>query len=173
MIPDHGNPALSPQQYPVLPHDEELGAELSARIHNLTPHVVRLLARAPNGGLRLVAVLEPYPVPARVTMTPGIALGLLSWVLDEPPGLTVRSCSTPGAVTGLPERATVDVPAGHGVVSRRPASPVRLYLVSALVAQALRGQGRDDVVTVGKGPNDLERKDGQVWGTYVLEQVPQ
>jgi hypothetical protein len=168
MIPDHAD-LNRLQTYPALPADEELGADLDTRIHNLTPHVVRLLARELGGGFSLLAVLPPAEMPARVVMTSGERLPLLGWAT----GLTVRACSIPGEITGLPERATVDVPAGHGVMEVRPNTPRRFYLVSSLVAQALRGQGRDDVFTVGTGPGDLERKDGQVWGTYALEQAPQ
>ena len=46
-------------QYPALPDDEQLAAVLRARWVNLTPHVVRLLARTPEGGFRFLVDLPP------------------------------------------------------------------------------------------------------------------
>lgn len=148
--------------------DPEIEAEIRARIVNLTPHVVRLLVRKHDGTAGVLAVLDPAPVPARVEMAPGVAINQFGWTR-----LSLRTAPVPGDVVGLPPRAAADVPAGNGLMAVPPSNPVRLYIVSAIVAQALRGRGRDDVFTVGTGPRDIERRDGQVWGTYALEQVPQ
>lgn len=172
------------QTFPVVPQDQELGAEIAARLINLTPHVVRLLERD-GDGFRLLAVLEPQPIPARVQMQLGVRipnpLGLLD--ADVTPGglgFETRKESQPDMVTGLPplHAGTESVPTGSSSgammeVTRPPERQPR-YIVSTLVAQALRGQGRWDVFSPGTGPDDIQRgPDGQVYGVYALEQAPQ
>lgn len=170
--------------FPVVPQDQELGAEIAARLVNLTPHVVRLLERD-GDGFRLLAVLEPHPFPARVGMSLGARipnpLGLLD--ADVTPGglgFETRAPSLPGMVTGLPplRSRTESVPTGSSSGASmevvRPDERQPRYIVSTLVAQALRGQGRWDVYSPGTGPDDVQRgPDGQVYGVYALEQAPQ
>lgn len=175
-----------PQPFPVVPQDQELGAEISARLVNLTPHVVRLLERKPGGGFYLLADLEPSGTVARVQMTLGqrihAPLGLLD--ADITPGglgLDVRTASEFGQVIDLPPLNAVSEfvaspsgTPGAAVLMTRPPERQPRYIVSTLVAQALRGQGRWDVYSPGTSPDDIQRgPDGQIYGVYALEQAPQ
>lgn len=171
------------KDFPVVPEDQELGAELAARFVNLTPHTVRLLERVPGGGFTLLADLPPAKESARVSMRLGRQLANPTGLLDADVtpaslGFVTRTASDFGAVTGLPppHARTDSVPTGSssGAMMEVPAQRQPLYIVSTLVAQALRGQGRQDVFSPGTGPEDVQRgPDGQVYGLYALEMAPQ
>lgn len=144
-------------------------------IVNLTPHPIRLLRRLETTpGFEVIVEIDPHrgqdgrPAPARVFMRLGEENAWSTPLL----GVTVRRCSTPGEITGLPARVETRQPTGS-IYGTTMSWPAVVYIVSEVVAQALRDSGspRDDVFTVGKGPDDLERKDGQVYGSYVLEEV--
>lgn len=171
--------------FPNIPEDRETGARLMARFVNLTPHTIRLLERRPGGGFVLLADLKPSGTVARVTMRLGRQLANPSGLLDADVtpagvGFVTRAASEPGEVTGLPPLgARVEaVPTGSSSGARMEvvAPPERQprYIVSTLVAQALRGQGSWDVYSPGTGPEDMQRgPDGQIYGVYALEQAPQ
>lgn len=167
--------------YPVVPEDQDRGAEIRCRFVNLTPHVVRLLARKPGGGFTLLADLAPSGHVARVEMA--LAQSLDWRQMDSAmhylrgTGFQVRGPSTPGRVFNLPppQARTEYVPTGSSSGARMEvvAQSQPQYVVSTMVAQALRGHGRRDVYSPGTGPEDVERgPDGQIYGVYALEQAP-
>ena len=118
------------------------------KLINLTPHTIVL---DNERGERFV---YPSQGVARVSSTPGLAM--LSGG-DEPIPVDIYKAPTWGAVEGLPAP-----------------EPGIWYLVSALVAQRLEGQGRRDVVSPGTGPNDgAIRENGQIIAVTRLIQAPQ
>ena len=128
-------------------------------IVNLTPHVLTL---RPAFGQDLK--IYPDDIVARVSTAPGSKLCDLA--LGADPGdertIAIYRASTLGAVEGLPAAKVETV-----------------YLVSAVVAAALVGQGRVDVFVPGTGPQDGAVRfregphQGQIEAVTRLVQAPQ
>jgi hypothetical protein len=105
---------------------------------NLTPHAI--VVRRQDGSDLTIA---PSGQVARVAETPGqpISLG------PDGAGVSIWTSPVAGEVQGLPD-PTADT----------------VYIVSAVVAAALAGRGRSDVLRPGTGPQDcaVRSADGKI-----------